>query len=155
MHFRQDLKMWLTYLNFKSRFETHFFFFTGALASVVHLQRWSWATDSSGRVVVHGPRSPPSVMVHRPRSSPSAMVHRRQWRPPVLEWHRRSMGGSDKRILKSDGWSVWSGWSKHVKKETCSFRIHLYPVVVGFMTGFESRGAHGCEEQWNARDKRV
>jgi hypothetical protein len=25
----------------------------------------------------------------------------------------------------------------------------------GFMTGFKSRGAHGCEEQWNVRDTRV
>jgi hypothetical protein len=24
-----------------------------------------------------------------------------------------------------------------------------------FMTRFESRGAHGCDEQWNARDMRV
>jgi hypothetical protein len=24
-----------------------------------------------------------------------------------------------------------------------------------FTTGFENRGAHGCEEQWNAWDKRV
>jgi hypothetical protein len=25
----------------------------------------------------------------------------------------------------------------------------------GFTTGFESRGAHACEEQWNVRDTRV
>jgi hypothetical protein len=25
----------------------------------------------------------------------------------------------------------------------------------GFTTGIESRGAHGCEEQWNMRDMRV
>jgi hypothetical protein len=25
----------------------------------------------------------------------------------------------------------------------------------GFMTGFESRGAHGCEEKWYAWDTRV
>jgi hypothetical protein len=25
----------------------------------------------------------------------------------------------------------------------------------GFIIGFESRGAHGCEEQWNTRDTRV
>jgi hypothetical protein len=35
------------------------------------------------------------------------------------------------------------------------------PVIVsnhmchGFMTRFESRGAHGCEGQWYARDTRV
>jgi hypothetical protein len=28
------------------------------------------------------------------------------------------------------------------------------PVMV-FMTGFESRGAYGCEEQWNTGDTRV
>jgi hypothetical protein len=27
--------------------------------------------------------------------------------------------------------------------------------VLWFMTRFESRGAHGCGEQWNARDTRV
>jgi hypothetical protein len=25
----------------------------------------------------------------------------------------------------------------------------------GFTTGFETRGAHGCEEQWYDRDTRV
>jgi hypothetical protein len=25
----------------------------------------------------------------------------------------------------------------------------------GFVTEFESRGAHGCREQWNMRDTRV
>jgi hypothetical protein len=28
-------------------------------------------------------------------------------------------------------------------------------VVSWFMTRFESRGAHGCGEQWHARDTRV
>jgi hypothetical protein len=27
--------------------------------------------------------------------------------------------------------------------------------ILWFMTRFESRGAHGCDEQWNMRDMRV
>jgi hypothetical protein len=37
--------------------------------------------------------------------------------------------------------------------------LHACPMVGinyhGFMNGFESRGNHECEEQWNARDSRV
>jgi hypothetical protein len=36
-------------------------------------------------------------------------------------------------------------------------RYHLVytPSVLWFMTRFESRDAHGCGEQWNARDMRI
>jgi hypothetical protein len=32
---------------------------------------------------------------------------------------------------------------------------YCYLILSWFMTRFESRGAHGCGEQWNARDTRV
>jgi hypothetical protein len=33
--------------------------------------------------------------------------------------------------------------------------VSVVPECHSFMTGFEPRGAHRCEEQWNAGDVRV
>jgi hypothetical protein len=51
-----------------------------------------------------------------------------------------------------DDWSWYSDWTSN--------KIEVVPgcgldELSGFMTRFESRGAHGRGEQWNARDMRV
>jgi hypothetical protein len=48
--------------------------------------------------------------------------------------------------------------SNHWKEEKIFYNFYVWLQVRlchGFTTGFESRGAHGCEEQWNVRDIRV
>jgi hypothetical protein len=64
-------------------------------------------------------------------------------------------------VLMKDG-HVVAYASRQLRKNEVNYPTHdevNYPThdleMSWFMTRFESRGAHGCDEQWNVRDMRV
>jgi hypothetical protein len=58
-------------------------------------------------------------------------------------WRRELGVGGEKRMRERK------------KKEDPWRGIEGVGICHGFTTGFQIRGAHGCEEQWYARDTRV